>query len=82
MVEDEAVVDAAAEAAHGLVFSRLSNSDVEDLDVTISFEDGVLEVDVYLLAPDAEADVEQVADDAALAAQAAVDDLFEEATSE
>lgn len=81
-IEDEAVVEVAAEAAHGLVFDRLSNSAVEDLDVTISFEEGVLEVDVYILAPDADADVAEVADDAALAARAAVDDLFDDVTSE
>jgi len=76
MVDDETVVAAAADAAHGLVFSRLRNADVDDLDVTISFDDGVLEVEVYILAPDADADVDQVADDAALAARAAVDELF------
>jgi hypothetical protein len=73
---DEEVVQAAAEAAEGLVFSRYRQSDVTDLDVTVTFEDGVLEVDVYLNAPTDEHDPEQVADDAALAAQAAVDDLF------
>jgi hypothetical protein len=42
--------------------------------VTVSYEDGVLEVDVYL---DAEGgNPEQVADDAALAARGAVDDLL------
>ncbi len=78
MVDDEAVVETAAEAAHGLVFSRLKTSAVEDLDVTVQFEDGVLEVDVYLLAPESGEDIEQIADDAALAAQAAVDELFED----
>ena len=76
MPTDEAVVETAAEAAEGLVFARLKTSDVDDLDITVTFEDGVLEVDVYLDASDAEADLEQVADDAALAAQGAVDDLF------
>ena len=77
---DETVVDTASEAAEGLVLSRFKQSDVRDLDVTVTFEDGVLEVDVYLNAPDAdsELDPEQVADDAALAAQAAVDELFAE----
>jgi hypothetical protein len=79
MPSDEAVVDTAAEAAEGLVLDRLRNSDVEDLDITVTFEDGVLDVDVYVRAPDANADVEQVADDAALAARSAVDDLFEDA---
>lgn len=73
---DEEVVQTAAEAAEGLVFSRYRQSDVTDLDVTVTFEDGVLEVDVYLNAPADTHDPEQVADDAALAAQAAVDDLF------
>lgn len=78
MPTDEAVVETAAEAAEGLVLDRLKTSDVDDLDITVTFEDGVLDVDVYVRAPDADADVEQVADDAALAAQAAVDDLFAE----
>ncbi|MFC7044862.1 DUF3194 domain-containing protein [Halobacteriaceae archaeon GCM10025711] len=76
MPTDEAVVETAAEAAEGLVFSRLGRSEVDDLDVTVTFEDGVLEVDVYVDASDADVDLQQVADDAALAARAAVDDLF------
>ena len=79
MVDDEAVVEAAAEAAHQLVFSRLRTSIVEDLDVTVSFEDGVLDVEVYILAPESDEDVEQIAEDAALAARAAVDSLVGEA---
>jgi len=75
---DEEVVRTAAEAAEGLVFSRYKQSEVTDLDVTVTFEDGVLEVDVYLNAPDETHDPERIADDAALAARAAVDDLFAE----
>lgn len=71
---DEAVVSAAAEAAESVVFSRYARSAVDDLDVTIRFEEGTLEVDVYLDAP---GDDEQVADDAALAALAAADDIVE-----
>ncbi|WIV65735.1 DUF3194 domain-containing protein [Natrialbaceae archaeon AArc-T1-2] len=74
---DETVVETAAEAAEGLIFSRYKQSDVRDMDVTVTFEDGVLEVDVYLDAPDDDVDPERVADDAALAARAAVDDLLE-----
>jgi hypothetical protein len=74
---DETVVQTAADAAEGVIFSQYKQSDVRDYDVTVVFEDGVLEVDVYLNAPDEEADPEQVADDAALAARHAVDDLFE-----
>ncbi|WP_435180030.1 DUF3194 domain-containing protein [Halorussus sp. AFM4] len=78
MPSDDEVVRTAAEAAEGLIFSRLKNSEVRDVDVTVEFEDGVLDVDVYLNAPDA-ANEEQVAEDAALAARSAVDDLFAEA---
>ena len=73
---DEAVVETASDAAEGLVFSRYKQSDVRDLDVTATFEDGTLEVDVYLNVDDD--DAEQVADEAALAARAAVDELFED----
>ena len=74
--DDETVVRTAAEAAEDVVFSRFGRSTVTDLDVTVTFEDGTLEVDVYLDAPDGRADPERVADDAALAARSAVDELF------
>lgn len=48
---DEEVVRAAAEAAEGIVFAHYDQSAVTDLDVTVTFEDGVLDVDVYLNAP-------------------------------
>ena len=75
---DEQVVKTAAEAAEGLIFSRYSRSDVDDLDVTVRFEDGVLEIDVYLNAGE---ESEQVAEDAVRAAESAVDELFEESES-
>ncbi len=74
---DEEVVRTAAEAAEGLVFSRYRRSEVDDLDVTVRFEDGTLEVDVYLNVEDSKA--ERVAEDAVMAAESAVDDLFEDA---
>jgi predicted component of type VI protein secretion system len=74
---DEEVVRTAAEAAEGVVFARYKQSDVRDLDVTVTFEDGVLEADVYLDAPDDEADPEAVADEAARTARDAVDGLFD-----
>ncbi len=74
--DDTEVVRAAARGAEEVVFSRYDRSEVDDLDVRVTFEDGVLEVDVYLDA-DGRADPGQVADDAALAARAAVDDLLE-----
>jgi len=72
---EETVVNTAATAAEDVVFSRFDRSAVADLDVTVTFEDDTLEVDVYLDA-DGRADPERVADDAALAARSAVDDLF------
>ncbi|RQG99739.1 DUF3194 domain-containing protein [Natrarchaeobius oligotrophus] len=76
---DETVVQTASDAAEGLIFSRYKQSDVRDCDVTVSFEDGVLEVDVYLNVPDeaVEPDPDAVADEAALAAREAVDELFD-----
>lgn len=76
---DETVVETAAEAAEGAVFAHYRKSAVTDLDVTVSFEDGRLAVDVYLNpGDDADGDVdpEAVVDDAVAAAEAAVDDLF------
>ncbi|GCF14869.1 hypothetical protein Harman_28040 [Haloarcula mannanilytica] len=78
MPTDDEVVETASTAAEDVVFSRYDVGAVEDLDVTVTFEDGVLDVDVYVNAPDSRQDEAQVADDAALAARAAVDDLFEE----
>jgi predicted acyl esterase len=75
---DAAVVEAAAEAAEGLVRSRYAQSAVREFDVTVTFEDGRLDVDVYLDAPD-EPDPTVVANEAVEAAEAAVDDLFEAA---
>ena len=75
---DERVVETASNAAEEVIFSRYKQSAVRDFDVTVTFEEGVLEVDVYLNAPENEADPERVADDAALAAREAVDELFGE----
>ena len=75
---DPEVVEAASDAAEGLVLSRYKQSEIRDLDVTVRFEDGRLEVDIYLDAPD-DPDPAVVADEAVEAAEAAVDDLFEDA---
>lgn len=77
---DQEVVETASAAAEGVVMSQYSQTDLKDLDITVSFEDAVLDVDVYLNpVADAEPDAEAVADEAALAAQDAVDDLFADA---
>ncbi|WP_262175467.1 DUF3194 domain-containing protein [Haloarcula laminariae] len=78
MTSDDEVVETAADAAENVIFARLSVGDIDDYDVTVTFEEGVLDVDVYVKAPDASADEERVADDAALAARGAVDELFED----
>jgi hypothetical protein len=70
------IIDTASDAAEGLVFSRYKQSDVTDLDVTVQFEEGTLNVDVYLNAPKANHDPEQIVTDAVSAAEAAVDELF------
>ena len=72
---DEEVVRTAAEAAEGVVFAHYDQSAVTDIDVTVTFEDGVLDVDVYLNAPDTP-DPEVVVREAAEAAGEAVDGLF------
>ncbi|MFP4217598.1 MAG: DUF3194 domain-containing protein [Salinarchaeum sp.] len=73
MVDDETVVSTAAEAAEDVIFSRYRRSEIDDYDVTVSFEEGVLEIDVYVDGP---GDDDQLAEDAALAARGAVDRLF------
>lgn len=68
------IVDTATQAAHDIIFSRYDRSEVRDLEVTARFEDGIFEIEVFVDGP---GDSEQVADDAALAAQSAVDELFQ-----
>ena len=77
MPTDEDVVRAASEAAEGVVFSRYKRSEVSDLDVTVRFEDGILDIDVYLNAPE-DPDAEGVVEEAVLAAESAVDELFKD----
>ncbi|SDM08066.1 Protein of unknown function [Halogranum gelatinilyticum] len=76
---DEEVVQTAAEAAEGVIFKHYKQSEVKDFDVTVTFEDGVLDVDVYLNAPGDDVDPDAVVDEAAKTAQEAVDELFEAA---
>jgi len=77
MPTDEEVVQTAAEAAEGVIFAHYRQSELKDFDVTVTFEEGVLDVDVYVNAPDdAEADEDAVADEAARTAADAVDELF------
>jgi hypothetical protein len=74
---DADVVEAAAAAAEGVVFERYRKSDVRDLDVTVTFENDRLSVDVYLNPADGtDHDPDAVVGEAVAAAEAAVDDLF------
>lgn len=70
------VIDDAAAAAEGVVFDAFRRSEVTDLDVTIRFEDGILEVDVYINADD-ESEAEVVAEEAVAAATSVVDAHFD-----
>lgn len=72
--DDRVVVETAVEAAEDVILSRYGRSEIRDLDVAVSFEQNRLSVDIYLNAP---GDADRVADDAALAARAAVDSLLE-----
>ena len=71
---DSEVVQAAAQAAEDVIFSRYDRSAVRDFDVTVTFEDDQLDVEVFVDVPDENAD--RVADDAALAARGAADNLL------
>ena len=74
---DEAVVETASDAAEGVILSRYRQSEIRDFDVTVRFEDGRLEVDVYLNVPEAsDSDPDAVVQEAVDAAEAAVDELF------
>ena len=75
MTDDSVVVQTAVEAAEDVIFSTYPRSGIDDLDVTVHFADGVLEVDVYLNVPE-DPEAERVADEAAFAAQEAVDELL------
>lgn len=74
--DEEAVVQAAVDAAEDVIFSAYPRSAIRDVDVTVHFDGETLEVDIYLHVPD-DPDADQVADDAALAARQAVDELVE-----
>ncbi len=78
MPSDEEVVRAASTAAEGVILDHYKQSELTDFDVTVEFEAGVLDIDVYVNPPeDADSDPDAVADEAALAAGDAVDELFE-----
>jgi len=80
--DEAAAVEEASAAATDVVFSHLDRAAVEDLDVSVSLSDGDLAVEVFLLAPEADADVDAVADDAALAARGAADRVLRDQEEE
>jgi len=63
MLTDEEVVQTAAEAAEGVILSHYRQSELTDFDVTVTFEEGVLDVDVYVNAPESGDDGAGEADD-------------------
>ena len=76
---DEEVVQTASAAAEGVVLDRYKQSRLRDFDVTVRFEEGVLEVDVYVNPPsEADLPADEVVNEAARAAREAVDELFDE----
>ena len=75
---DRTVIDTASDAAEGVVLSEYRQSEIRDMDVTVRFSDGELEVDVYLNAPESASDGQAVVEAALEAAEAAVDELFAE----
>jgi NADPH-dependent ferric siderophore reductase len=74
---DETVVQTAAEAAEEVIFERVDRDDLADYDVTVSFDAGRLDVDVYVHAPESPGSTEQLTEDAVFAARDAVDELLE-----
>jgi hypothetical protein len=77
MPTDDEVVTTASEAAEGMIFSRYKRSAVRDLDITVEFEDGILDIDIYLNPADGtDPDPEAVVENAIAAAESAVDELF------
>jgi hypothetical protein len=81
---DEEVAETAAEAAEGFVLSQYKQSRITDMDVTVRFAEGTLDVDVYLNAPSEpeDPDPDVVVEEAVAAATEAVDELFAASDSE
>ena len=81
---DKEIVKTAVEAAEGFVLSHYKQSRITDVDVTVEFTDGTLDVDVYLNAPAEPEDPDpgRVVEQAVAAATDAVDELFAVTTSE
>ncbi|PSP76806.1 DUF3194 domain-containing protein [Halobacteriales archaeon QS_3_64_16] len=81
---DEEIVETAAKAAEGFVLSQYKQSRITDLDVTVEFSGGTLDVDVYLNAPAEpdDPDPDRVVEQAVEAATEAVDELFAASGSE
>lgn len=77
MVSEEVVVEKTTAAAEDVIFSRCDPSTLEDIDITIRYTEGRLDIDIYL---DGDSDeLQQIAEDAALAARRVADELIEDA---
>lgn len=73
-MDDSEIVNAAFEAAQGVIFSRYNRSEVSDFDLTVEFNDGELIIDVFIDVPGAN-NVDGVTEEAVSAAESAVDEL-------
>lgn len=72
----EDVVEEATTAAEDVIFTRCEAAALEDVDVTVQYTDGELAIDIYL---DGQRDgLQQVVDDAALAARRAAERVIDE----
>lgn len=71
MVTEEVVVDEATAAAEDVIFSRCEAGALTDVDVTVRYTDGELAIDIYI--DGAAEDLQQIADDAAMAARRAAE---------
>lgn len=82
MPSNDDIVATAATAAEEVITRRYHPSAVDDLDITVSFADETLSVDVYIdvgaETPDAEEREQDAVNEAVRAAGAAVDRLFED----
>jgi hypothetical protein len=75
-VDDADVVREAAEAAENVIFSRYDQGEIRDIDVTVTFDEGEFEVDVYLDVSEDSDDPDRVVEDAVLAARSVADEKF------
>lgn len=50
-MKDEEIVEEVATTVEEFIFSEIGSKNIEDYEVNVTFEDGDLEIDVYINAP-------------------------------